>query len=112
MKDLGSDLNEDWCFNFAYSFLISNEEETKESFSKANKALLTSETRLKELSLKYCISKLALMIRFRNLHIISDDEYYNTKRSHPYKIKISEVSSGNYYNTVRSRLSRGYRACQ
>lgn len=98
-----------WCNAFAYHFIMKNEFEIEENFTKENKAQLTDIEKLKELSEKYKISKHALMLRFYLLGIITANEYYEFKNRFPYKFKDkNKPKSGDYYKTNRDRLSRKF----
>jgi len=107
------DLEEDkdvefWCNSFAYHFLMREEDEIKEGFSKENKEVLFNSDRLKELSNKYKLSKLAFVFRFLKLGVIDSGEYHAFLNRFPYKQKTEDIAGGNYYYTNRDRLSRKF----
>lgn len=98
-----------WCNAFAYHFIMKNEFEVKENFTKENKVNLVDPENLAALSKKYKVSKHALMLRFCNLGIITPKEYYEFKNRFPYKFKDKNKSKGgDYYKTNKDRLSRRY----
>ena len=99
---------ERWCNEFAYKVLITEESEIKEKFTKDNPVLLTKEN-LENISNKYKVSKLAFMYRFFVLKIIDSDKYNNFKKKNPYKkSEKKKEKGGNYYATIRSKLSRKF----
>ena len=112
-NDISDDFDnpiEVWCNEFAYSFLINLDIERKESFNKENVNYLLEPETLKSLSDKYKVSKAALMYRFLIKNIISLDTYKSFKRNYSYKkrSKSSKGRGGNYYYTIRDKLSKNY----
>ena len=102
---------ERWCNKFAYHFMITDEIEEKELFNKSNKENLKSN--LNYLSDTYFISKMSLMIRFKELGIVNHDEYQKFL-SKPYKKKKksgtndSGESGGNFHATKKERTSNKF----
>ena len=101
---------ERWCNDFAYNFLISEEIEKKERFSKENSENLLKPESLNYLSKKYKVSKAAFMYRFLIKNIITLEVYNSFKSSYVYKKKSDEKKrgGGDYYNTIRDKFSRKY----
>ncbi|MDD9868061.1 MAG: ImmA/IrrE family metallo-endopeptidase, partial [Candidatus Campbellbacteria bacterium] len=100
---------EKWCNRFAYHFMISEEIEKGKNFNKQN---------LKALSEKHFISKMSLMIRFKDLEIVSERELRDfLNRSYknqdaPAKDKNNKNDkggvSGNYHTTKKERTSKKF----
>ena len=114
-ENINKNKTEKWCNEFAYHFLLDKETEKKENFSLENKATLIKNIR--RLSQTYFISKMSLMIRFKNLGIIQEKELQDFI-SKPYQ-EQEEVTKeqshhttggGNYHNTKRERISKRFLA--
>jgi Zn-dependent peptidase ImmA (M78 family) len=100
---------EEWCNNFAYHFMITEEIEKKEGFNKENKSNLINPNSLKKLSEKYALSKHAFIFRFYKLGIITQHEYDEFKSRNPFKgRREKKASGGDYHLTNKDRLSRRY----
>lgn len=99
---------ESWCNSFAYHFLMREEDEIKEGFSKENKEALFNPGRLRELSNKYKLSKFAFVFRFLRLGVIDSCEYHAFINRSPYKQKAKDSGGGDYYHTNQERLSRKF----
>ncbi|MFO8077933.1 MAG: ImmA/IrrE family metallo-endopeptidase [Thermoplasmatota archaeon] len=100
---------EKWCNSFAYSFMVKKEDEKKEGFDKVSKENIFNLDYLSYLSKKYKISKRAFVYRFYLLNKISLYEYFDYCSSYPYKkTQASGKGGGNYYYTLRNRLSPSF----
>ncbi len=100
---------EKWCHRFAYGFLIPSHIEVQKQFTKANKNVLMEEN-LNDLSEEYFVSKMSLMIRLKELDIVSEEEFYNfVNRYNPTRNKpTNESSGGSYHTTKKERYSKKF----
>ena len=100
---------EKWCNSFSYHFMMKDEDESKEKFFGKNKEELLDISYLTHLSDKYKISRLAFVFRFYLLNLISSEDYYSYTNRFPYKQKkTSNKGGGNYYLTLKTRLSNKF----
>ncbi len=100
---------EKWCNSFSYHFMMKDEDESEEKFLGKNIDELLDLSYLNYLSDRYKISKLAFVYRFYLLNLISSDDYNNYKKRFPYKQKnTSKKGGGNYYLTLKTRLSNKF----